>query len=747
MKFAKSCDMDLLGAGVSIEQCQYVVQSVLKNLFNVEVDRLPKKSLASMISIEAHILSQTQAAEAMLRNQNNCLHLDGTKKEFTEYSGFQVSTDEGSFSLSHQIMAAGDACSYLKATNETFEELAESVTDDDNQKKEMASKLKSTISNIMTDRHIVNKKYKKLLEEDIGSEINGLFCGLHILPNMATAALTGMEHYEKGQNIAPSSNWTSKSVGNSLIYECAKAFIESSGCQKSGDALDFNDYLSTLNVKNQIITFLHNRFNVLFIDGGAVFYHRKHINDYLNSGRSSKNNKLLSSIDSHISNAAVLAECRALGIIGKLVCGPLWRLLEDDNISYFAMNDYWYILVEKVGEYSKNAAPLLSGEKVFANIECVEDKVYKCLFEQYPELDNLTVEALQSILTSIEPMLQRQLKDQLPGGSMHVPTDGQVIKCKNVPKTNRISEADFSALDRLVKKAPQKGRAAKSATITYTVNKTSKFLRKLSNEKRDKYFRIARKVSKRRVEQDKLKKYEVRHERLKAQKNRIDQKLKKQQRAREYKGKLETQMKAEGIWLNEDHAVKELEGKTNTKKRCMIMNQINYHAKLLGSKIPSKSLIKFQENKTKLGHDQLLENLKIIMAENFTAEIPQVVQNINSNLNNLNQTNRKRRLKGPNKVTRKQTKRQKVDFQVNNFYAVAFTDRWYPGRCEQIIDEDTAVLEFLVPSGKHFKWPNKKDIQTVKTLGCLSKITVDPISNGRLWAVQEHNEIDSLFIK
>jgi hypothetical protein len=50
-----------------------------------------------------------------------------------------------------------------------------------------------------------------------------------------------------------------------------------SGCQKSGDAADFNDHLSLLNVKNHLVTFLHNRFNILLVDGGAVLYHRSHI--------------------------------------------------------------------------------------------------------------------------------------------------------------------------------------------------------------------------------------------------------------------------------------------------------------------------------------------------------------------------------------------------------------------------------------------------------------------------------------
>jgi hypothetical protein len=48
-----------------------VVRSVLDNLLNVQVDRLPKKSLASIIAVDAQILSQAQAAEVMLGYDNN----------------------------------------------------------------------------------------------------------------------------------------------------------------------------------------------------------------------------------------------------------------------------------------------------------------------------------------------------------------------------------------------------------------------------------------------------------------------------------------------------------------------------------------------------------------------------------------------------------------------------------------------------------------------------------------------------
>ncbi|XP_077863999.1 uncharacterized protein LOC100366594 [Saccoglossus kowalevskii] len=49
---------DLLTHNVSVQNCTAVVKSVLKNILNVDVDRLPSKSLTSMMQVEALVLAQ-----------------------------------------------------------------------------------------------------------------------------------------------------------------------------------------------------------------------------------------------------------------------------------------------------------------------------------------------------------------------------------------------------------------------------------------------------------------------------------------------------------------------------------------------------------------------------------------------------------------------------------------------------------------------------------------------------------------
>ena len=90
---------DLLGMNVSIDNCHKVVKTVLEKLANIQVDRLPKKSLASMMMVEARLLAQVTATEAMLEGERNVLYTDGTKLRFEELSSFQVTTESGSYSL------------------------------------------------------------------------------------------------------------------------------------------------------------------------------------------------------------------------------------------------------------------------------------------------------------------------------------------------------------------------------------------------------------------------------------------------------------------------------------------------------------------------------------------------------------------------------------------------------------------------------------------------------------------------
>jgi hypothetical protein len=334
-----------------------------------------------------------------------------------------------------------------------------------------------------------------------------------------------------------------------------------------------------------------------------------------------------------------------------------------------------------------------------------------------------------------------------------------------VPKTNRISEADFSALDRLEKNAPQKSTLAKSGIINYTNNKTSTFLNQISRDKRKKYFTLARRAALKRSRVDKHRKSCLRQHRLNIQQDRIEKKHRKEERKNLYCQKLETQAKKEGIWVTTKEAESKTSQVNNTKKRQLIRNQILFHSKLLKSKIPTKSLIKFQENKKQIQTEKMLSNLKTIIIANYEHEVPEFVLNINNAVTNAvpynsgktkrpiqskqrkRQNNTCKRVKNRTEASSSEGKQNSiVTVDKYKFYAIAFTDRWYPGLCTEVIDEQTAFFDFLHPSGKHFKWPHKTDKQRIHLAGILCEIFVEPVSNGRLFVVNEQDLVDKLFI-
>ena len=105
-------------------------------------------------------------------------------------------------------------------------------------------------------------------------------------------------------------------------------------------------------------------------------------------------NQLLRAVYQDICVPEYIAGCRALGIINKVVTGPLWRVLESADVE---MNGYYQTLVASMCEWSQDSSKLLHGEAVFfPDFPPVEDDVWHCLISPSSS-DSLTVEILHNI--------------------------------------------------------------------------------------------------------------------------------------------------------------------------------------------------------------------------------------------------------------------------------------------------------------------------------------------------------------
>ena len=122
----------LLSMNVGVKNVEKIVQTVLEKMASIKVDRLPKKTFSETMLIEAKLLAQLQATEAMLDSSNNTLHTDGTKRGGREFGGLQIGTNAGQYSLGLTEMVRGDTESFLDMINTILIDMAKLAQTDAN---------------------------------------------------------------------------------------------------------------------------------------------------------------------------------------------------------------------------------------------------------------------------------------------------------------------------------------------------------------------------------------------------------------------------------------------------------------------------------------------------------------------------------------------------------------------------------------------------------------------------------------
>ncbi|KAK6191032.1 hypothetical protein SNE40_002782 [Patella caerulea] len=587
------------------------------------------------------------------------LQLDGTKKKFNEYGAYQVTLNNASgqketYSLGMKEMLKGDTDSFIDTMLSVFRDLAETFSDDSEQINEIRTKMLANIKNLMTDRHIVNKSFKIKFEELRAElfdkylknfstlsnqsknqvvELHSLFCALHVIGNMGTVASKALKVYESIV-LPPENKITEHSFdkGNArtfdLIFELSQS-LTISGSQRFGRFTDWEAFLEERNIHNFLVSFLRHRFNILFVNGGAAFYHREHIAEFFHCLTAP--NKLMKCISESIISPVCVAECRALGIFGVLISQPLWKIVERD-IHVLDLNPYWLKLKNALSEYSVDASNLLKGKQLFSEFAMQEDEVYVSLFVPLTdEIQKFTQECLQIICFHVLQLVNRQLMDQLPNGLYFNATDTVRNETQSCPTTNRLGEKDFSDLDREVNRAPQRNTSNISGIICFRNNNAWKFYRNMNPEKRKLCLKRALRLAPKRYSKNKAHRKQLKKKRYQF----IMEKKSKRQEADNKKQKqileISEHVKENGLWNSKTikQNIQSIDS-TNAKIKS-VKQQLKYHQTILHSKA-DKTLFLYSVNGKPHSLEQLIQNLnQVITFETNNEELEEISSSINAN--------------------------------------------------------------------------------------------------------------------
>ena len=185
------------------------------------------------------------------------------------------------------------------------------------------------------------------------------------------------------------------------------------------------------------------------------------------------------------------AGCRALGIVDKLITGPLWRHLSLSGTFILNMSNVYTKMKEKFENWANNAESLLDGSDHFLQQHEKNDEVSKVLFTS-AENDTLVQELLELLFKSFSATVQRLLVDHLPGGEFYAIEDTMVIEeTKSVPTTNANPERDFAMLDQLLSPKLNATHIALESLLLYSLNQTFTWLQLKPLEEREKLLKAA----------------------------------------------------------------------------------------------------------------------------------------------------------------------------------------------------------------------------------------------------------------
>lgn len=174
------------------------------------------------------------------------------------------------------------------------------------------------------------------------SKVNKFFCALHLLVNMAECASPILKKFEKMHDIAEGSTdiidedqddsytiQSNEAMVITLLRFCAKCF-SCGGDERCGAHADFKAYCNSIQEKVMFVPFRGNRFNIIFLIGPVVYYHKKNILKFL---------KVIHGENNFIQKITLSYIQKPLVLVSKLVTAPFWRLIER-NMNILDLNTY-----------------------------------------------------------------------------------------------------------------------------------------------------------------------------------------------------------------------------------------------------------------------------------------------------------------------------------------------------------------------------------------------------------------------
>ena len=501
--------MKLISAKVPFAEVGPVIVAVSSSV-GVQVPKVPSvRTVARIAGEELTAVNQQHLAEVLPTAGALTLMSDETSKQGKQSLVCAVSTEDGSdFLMSLRELGDKSGCSMLQVLNETLRDLGQvsGSSDPENFARQMFLQLQNTMSDrastcVKLNELISsyrNKLVPKLIENwdklDVVQQaghlrVRNFFCGLHLLVNFADTLSSVMKEFELTVSSGAQLGSVKTGVGFQgsrdesgvvrLVCTLCKAFANHGGKDNVSDYSAFQHYLKRERIMMpKLANFKGNRFNILFYNAGVAFLVRKIVQEFVKATGGDR--RLNQSIADDLAEVVFIAELKVLGLIGKTITSPFWRVLEEKgHIS--ALSEVYEKLLVWLEAQAENPAEFLEGASPFTSDDLRVDEVYLALIAKDEQLDDYAFAVAKVSLLALANYLRRAAQDQLPGGDNHdLSADFQ--STSSVPRTNKFPETIFGFFDHLMRSRPNSRMIVNEALIMFIKNRTGCWLESKSAE-------------------------------------------------------------------------------------------------------------------------------------------------------------------------------------------------------------------------------------------------------------------------
>ena len=642
----QKCVYELLNHNVSVSKIGAVIKSVLAVTGKV-CDRVPSKSTVLEMNLQRLHLAQQQLGEVFASEQDTCLLTDETSKRGKKYMGYEATDSSGC----QWVLGVREITS--KSAADTLTVFRNILSDIDyachNTKDEASRIILQHIASTMSDRAATEVKFNTLLQEYKESVVPVIdrcgdmpqaeqqsvcrlahfFCGLHSLAHMAETAEATIKRIE--DDILPTTAAEhgglykrSEAATIRLVRTCSKAFAAGAD-EKSGVYGHFIIFVKPLLEKNSmrslpIVPFRGSRFNILFMNAaGTFFLHREMLRFLSEYGAE---NKLTKAVLKDLQVPELLAACKALGLVGKLVTEPLWFTLESKEVHIFDMNRKYQQLLQFFTTASDHMTEFMEGrylpfgEDTYVN----RDSVYQVLMDD-TEYDPTTEVYLRVMFPAMAVLCRRMFADHLSGGT-HTLTDSSVPaarkKYESVPKTSKYAESVFGLLDHLMTQKPNISTLASEAYIMFCQNKTHEWITAMKDDEQVALLATARRSTKSMKKKFKLRKQDIEQRKRAELTRKIQQREAAAQKKVQLKEKCTCDIIAYGLWQSKEEVDRQLVSYESTAdKKAALKCQLRFRKSVLAQQALSGDCYNFTKahegKRISLTVDELSDNVKLLV--------------------------------------------------------------------------------------------------------------------------------------